>query len=224
VTGTSTGPETTANVDLGRWYGDARQRITSLVVGGEHLGEVPVPATPGWDVHDLIAHVVGVVTDAVTGNMDGVTTDQWTAAQVERGRGRPIADLLDEWEAGSPLVEEFLSSSPADGTSTAARGVIDIHTHEADLLGALDRPIVLPAEVLTWGATLLAQEFHAAVASGGLPPVEVEASHLEWFRGRLGRRTVDEVCAYGWSRDPGPYLDLWFVFGRAEASLGERLA
>jgi uncharacterized protein (TIGR03083 family) len=223
VTGAPIDLQATGSVDLGRWYGDARQRIKSLVVG-DHVDELPVAATPGWKVHDLIAHLAGVVTDAVTGNMDGVTTDQWTAAQVERGRGRPVADLLDEWEAGSPLVEAFLSSSPADGTSTASRAIIDIHTHEADLLGALDRPVVLPAHVLGWGATLLAREFHAAVASAGLPPVEVEASDLDWFRGRLGRRTVAEVCAFDWSRDPGPYLDLWFVFGRAEAPLGERTA
>jgi hypothetical protein len=52
----------------------------------------------------------------------------------------------------------------------------------------------------------------------------VEVSDLELFRARLGRRTVDEVCAYGWSADPAPYLDHWFVFGVAERSLGERVA
>jgi hypothetical protein len=49
----------------------------------------------------------------------------------------------------------------------------------------------------------------------------VNASDLQWFRGRLGRRTADEVCAYGWSANPAPYLDHWFIFGRADRSLGE---
>jgi len=59
------------------------------------------------------------------------------------------------------------------------------------------------------------------VAAAGLPPVTVEAADLEWFRGRLGRRTEDEVRGYGWSADPDPYLDTFFIFGRATRSLGE---
>jgi uncharacterized protein (TIGR03083 family) len=213
---------TVADVDLGAWYRASRLRISALVV--ERVADVAVPATPGWDVHDLVAHLAGVVTDAVSGNMEGVTTDPWTAAQVERGRGRSVAELLVEWEAGAPLVEAFLSSASAEDISTAARGVIDVHTHEADLCGALGRPVELPADVLAWGAGLLRNEFDATVAATGLPPVEVTAEDLEWFRGRLGRRTAAEVCQYNWSQDPAPYLDAWFVFGRAVESLGERSA
>ena len=33
--------------------------------------------------------------------------------------------------------------------------------------------------------------------------------------------TTTEVAAFDWSSDPAPYLDTWFIFGRAEASLGE---
>jgi hypothetical protein len=29
------------------------------------------------------------------------------------------------------------------------------------------------------------------------------------------------VCAYGWSADPVTHHDHWFIFGRAERSLGE---
>jgi hypothetical protein len=54
-----------------------------------------------------------------------------------------------------------------------------------------------------------------------LPPVRVSASDAEWFRGRLGRRTVDEVRRLDWSTEPTPYLDVWFIFGRADVSLGE---
>lgn len=209
-----------ATVDLGAWYRSARTRITSHL--DDRVGGLAVPATPGWNVHDLVAHLAGIATDAVTGNMEGVTTDAWTAAQVERGRGRSVTELVAEWEAGSPFVEAFLTSTPPDEATTVAPAVIDIHTHEADLLAALGFPVVLPIDVLAWCADKLRQGFRTAVADAGLAHVDVETDNLEWFRGRLGRRTTDEVCGYDWSLNPEPYLDCWFVFGRADESLGER--
>ena len=197
-------------------YRTARLRITDLV--SDEVGDRRVPATPLWDVHDVVAHLAGVTEDVRTGNMAGVTTDPWTAAQVERGRSKTIAELLAMWDELAPLVEGFLSSP--DGHS-AYRAVLDIHTHEADLLNALGRPIDLPSEFLDWMTPLLEADFADSVAGAGLPAVTVAASDLQWFRGRLGRRTVGEVSGYGWSADPAPYLDHWFVFGRAVQSLGE---
>ena len=60
-----------------------------------------------------------------------------------------------------------------------------------------------------------------AVAVAGLESIQVDIPAVELFRSRLGRRTVAEVMAYSWSADPTPYLDAWFLFGRAEQSLGE---
>jgi uncharacterized protein (TIGR03083 family) len=203
-------------IDLGAMYRAARLRISSLVDDTE--GRRPVPATPLWDVHDVVAHLAGVTEDVRTGNMEGVTTDPWTAAQVERGRSKSVAELLAMWDEYAHLVEGFLSSP--EGPS-AFRAVLDIHTHEADLLNALGRPVDLPGEFLDWMTPLLQADFDEAVAGAGLPPVTVGASDLQWFRGRLGRRTMAEVSGYGWSADPAPYLDHWFVFGRAEQTLGE---
>ena len=100
-------------------------------------------------------------------------------------------------------------------------GVFDVHTHEADLRNALGLPVDVPADFLGWVAGIFRAGFADAVAAAGLPPVTVEAADLEWFRGRLGRRTEDEVRGYGWSADPDPYLDTFFIFGRATRSLGE---
>jgi uncharacterized protein (TIGR03083 family) len=202
--------------DLGEMYRAARVRISALV--SDEVAAVRVPATPLWDVHDVVAHLAGVTEDVHTGNMEGVTTDPWTAAQVERGRTKTVADLVAMWDEYAPRVEWFLSTP--DGAS-AYRAVLDVHTHEADLLNALGRPIDLPAGFLTWMTPLLRDSFDEAVAQAGLPAPTVNASNLQWFRGRLGRRTADEVRAYGWSADPVAYLDHWFIFGRAERSLGE---
>lgn len=204
------------SIDLGAAYRGSRERITVLVAGTDE--HTVVPATPDWNVHDVIAHLAGIVDDARTGNMAGATTDPWTAAQVERGRSKPMAQLLDEWTEGAPGFEGFLSS-PAG--RAAQRAVFDIHTHEADLANALLAPLALPVEVVEWAGTQLLAAFHDDVLRAGLPPISVDTSALEVLRGRLGRRTQDEVCAYGWSADPLPYLDTWFVFGRRGESLRE---
>ncbi|MFN6121292.1 MAG: hypothetical protein ACK5CE_16890 [Actinomycetes bacterium] len=205
------------SIDLGAAYRAARLRISDLV--NDDVAAVRVPATPLWDVHDVVAHVTGVVDDALSGNMAGVTTDPWTAAQVERGRGRSVAEMIAGWHEKAPFVEAVLSSP--EGASRAA-AVFDVHTHECDLLAALGHPIAVPAEVAAWIGTEFRASFDQAVAAAGLPPVSVEADDVEWFRSRLGRRTLDEVRGLRWSADPGPYLDHWFIFGVAAAPLGER--
>ncbi|MEX0847104.1 MAG: maleylpyruvate isomerase N-terminal domain-containing protein [Ilumatobacteraceae bacterium] len=203
---------------LGEWYRAARERITAVV--NDEVGGVSVPATPDWDVHDVVAHLAGIAEDARTGNMAGVTTDPWTAAQVERGRSKTVAALVAQWSADAPGVEWFLSTP--EGAEGSWRAVLDIHTHEADILNALDHPVQLPVDFLAWVSGRLLGSFHESVAAANLTPVRVVADDLDVFRGRLGRRTVDEVCSFGWSADPAAYLDLWFIFGRAEHSLGER--
>jgi uncharacterized protein (TIGR03083 family) len=206
------------SIDLGAAYRASRERITTLVERADETAVVP--ATPGWNVHDVIAHLAGIVEDARTGNMAGATTDPWTAAQVERGRDKPLAQLLGEWTDGAAGIEGFLSS-PAG--QSAYRAVFDIHTHEADLANALRARAALPSSVIEWAGGQLLAGFHDAATAAGLPAVEVGATPFEVFRGRLGRRTEAEICGYDWSADPLPYLDTWFVFGRRSESLDESM-
>ena len=175
-------------------------------------------ATPEWNVQCVIAHLSGIASDASTGNMEGAPGEAWTAAQVARGAGRTLVEMVAEWEQTSPMIEGFLSS-PAGAARSAA--VMDIHTHEADLRLALGLPSEVPTEFLSWAAPALQIGFAESVAAAGLAPVDLMASDFDWFRARLGRRTVAEVTAYTWSADPTPYLDVFFIFGRASTSLGE---
>ncbi len=206
------------SVDPGYFYRTCRERITALVSDPSVDESVVVPSTPEWTVHDVVAHLSGISDDATTGNMGGAPGEAWTAAQVERGRTKSLQELLDQWARTSPMLEAVFSSP--DGSPMLA-GVIDVHTHEADLRHALGLPVEVPAEFLAWVAERFRDGLAKQVATAGLPPVSVDASDLEWFRGRLGRRTTAEVCAYGWSADPAPYLEHFFVFGRADRSLGE---
>lgn len=205
-------------VDPGILYRSCRERIMTLVSGPGVDPDLVVAATPAWTVHDVVAHVAGVANDAKNGNMAGAPGEAWTAAQVARSSGRSIADLLTEWEDDGAFLDQILGG--ANGGMLAA-GVFDVHTHEADLRSAFGLGLDVPVEFLDWSVPQLAGGFHERVATAGLPPVEVEASQLDWFRGRFGRRTEDEVCSFAWSADARNYLDSFFIFGRAAVSLHE---
>ncbi|HEX2786118.1 MAG TPA: hypothetical protein VHN36_21270 [Ilumatobacteraceae bacterium] len=202
-------------IDLGASYRAARLRIADLV--DNDLADVRVPATPDWTVHDVVSHLLGVVTDVSTGNLEGVTTAPWTAAQVERCAGKTVAEVIEEWAGAAPGFESFLSS-PAGSNASAA--VMDVHCHETDVRAALGLGPAIPDDVLVWAGESMRTGFNAQVAAAGLPKITLDASDFELFRGRLGRRTRDEVTAFGWSADPAPYLDIFFIFGPTDHPVG----
>lgn len=202
-------------IDLGATYRASRLRVAELV--NDSLADRPVPATPAWNVHDVVAHLAGVMHDVATGNMQGSATEPWTAAQVERGRGKTVAAVIDEWAAGAPGFEAFLSSP--DGAKGGS-AVVDVHAHETDIRTALGLAPEIPEEALEWAAGRLREGFDSQVAAAGLPPVTIDVTDFEMFRGRLGRRTRDEVSAFGWSADPAAYLDVFFLFGPTEHPVG----
>jgi uncharacterized protein (TIGR03083 family) len=203
------------SIDLGMMYRTVRERIAAVV--SDDVAATRVPATPLWDVHDVVAHLAGVVEDALHGNMDGVTTDPWTAAQVQRGAAKPVSQMLSEWSAGAPLVESVLS---APGSS-ADRAVYDICTHEADLRHALGLAPLVDDPIVEWVGGELLAEFIADCVAADLEPVPIKTTPFEVMRSRLGRRTIAEAVAIGVPDGSGEYLDRWFVFGRASASLAE---
>src|SRR5437773_2308155 len=50
----------------------------------------------GWTVADVAAHVVGQLTDVVTGKLDGLGTPEVTTREVEERRGKSPAELAEE--------------------------------------------------------------------------------------------------------------------------------
>ena len=205
------------DVDRGALYESARQRFAALVGAGVDP-DAAVPATPAWTVHDVVAHLAGIARDAMTGNMEGAPGEAWTAAQVARGLGVPIADLLAQWAIDAQGVAAFLSSPDGESVSAA---VSDVHSHEADLRHALGLPVAVPAPFLSWCAEALRDGFADAVREAGLAANTPAIDDVEWFRGRLGRRTEAEVRAYPWPVDATPYLESFVVFGPATHSLAE---
>ncbi|HEV2360747.1 MAG TPA: maleylpyruvate isomerase family mycothiol-dependent enzyme, partial [Acidimicrobiales bacterium] len=123
--------------EVGDAYGGCRRRVGELVGAlTEEQAAAKVPACPSWTVHDVCAHLAGVVDDAINGRLDGVATEPWTDAQVEARRGVPLAEILAEWDEKAPVFEGLLDAVGMRGR----QAVTDAVSHEHDLRGALGAP------------------------------------------------------------------------------------
>ncbi len=117
---------------------DLRTRVVELVYSVDPtVLDRPAPATPDWRARDVLAHIVGVSDDVVNGRLDGIASDEWTGAQVERRQAVSVAEMLQEWQEHGPRFEEMLAGAPAE---IAGQAVFDAATHEHDLRNAIERP------------------------------------------------------------------------------------
>jgi len=225
------------SIDLGSLYASSRWRLTDLLETIDHVvAEVPCPATPGWCVHDVVAHLRGVTEDVRAGNLDGVATDPWTAAQVERHRGDSLAALLDDWAIDAVPFEEFLSGPHGQ---SGARAILDVHTHEVDILAGIGVRHPLPPEFSEWVMPLVLEGLLEGSAAAGLETIRVlteegdvlgpddaavslRVSRFELFRGVTGRRSPEQVAAWDWGgADPTPYIAHFFILGPRQDDLVE---
>ncbi len=207
----------------------AHQRFVESVSGATpDQWAAPVPACPGWSVHDLLAHVSGVADDIVHGRVEGAATDPWTDAQVVRGRPVAPEALLARWAEQAAVVAERVEAVDA------RRAVIDCATHVCDLVPALggrvERADPLVRELVAWvfmgDSAESSVRVHTEVGTfafgpPGGPALSVQVAAFEAFRSRLGRRSRRQVEAYEWSSAPGSLLDEWFVFGPADQDVVE---
>ncbi len=206
-------------------YAGCRLRIGVLVRGlGAEAASRPVAACPGWSVADVVSHLAGVVDDAVHGRLDGVTTAPWTAAQVEARRGRPLADVVEEWDEQAPHFESLLDAVGEAGH----QAVTDVVTHEHDLRAALDAPDARTSDAVGIGVRFVALHVAEAARSLGHPlrvevaggpavgpddaAVVLRGERFELLRAMTGRRTADQLRRLAWEGDPEGVLAA-FTYG-----------
>jgi uncharacterized protein (TIGR03083 family) len=199
--------------EVGAAYRGVRVRVRALVASADadSLGRV-APATPDWTVHDVLAHLVGVATDIVSGNLDGVGTDPWAHAQVERSRDRSCTELVAEWDEHGPVVEEMA----AQFGRAAGQLLSDATTHEHDVRGALGVPGARDTDAvalslgfvgLSLGEQLDATATGALVVEHrgttdtlgtGEPAASLRIDDFEFVRALTGRRGLEQIAAYDW--------------------------
>lgn len=214
---------------VGDRYRSSRLRVDALLRNTDPSSwEIAVTACPGWRVRDVLAHLVGVVEDAVAGKLQGPPSAEQTADEVARHRDDDVIDLLDQWAATAPPVEQAVSDL---GLWPA---FYDVLSHEHDLRGALhDRrfrdhdDVRVAAHLLTGElppglAVRLDTERGPDVVTATEPPVAtLTTTSFEFFRLRFGRRTREQALALPWTGDPDPVIDDLFIFGPADAALDE---
>jgi len=161
--------------DLARLYRDTRERLTALVAGlDERALATPVPTCPGWQVQDVVAHLAAIVEDALAGRLTGPPSEEETAVQVARYKGRPMTQTLTGWTAGAPRFEEAISAFDIPPA------VIDVASHEQDIRGALGRPGARDCPAVQQMAGWLLQRLRTPV------PVRVTVEDAEFLAGPAG--------------------------------------
>lgn len=114
------------------------ERSSALLRGRTGVAELTVPACPAWTVHQTVAHLAGVAEDVVSANLEGVASESWTQAQVDRLGQNSTDALLDLWgESIDPLAAQLTHVAPE---LAAGQLVFDALTHEHDIRGALREP------------------------------------------------------------------------------------
>ena len=218
-------------------YRDTRSRITELV---RSLSPAEVdtiaPATPEWRVRDIVCHLSGAIADILAGNLDGVATDVWTAAQVDARCDKSVADVLDEWTENAPQVEALVNNFGAAGTQLVA----DCVTHEHDIRGAVNKAGGRDTDALDAALQFLVAGLGGRITAGGFPALRLSAGIQEWtlgdgdigatlvapdefelFRASMGRRSPTQVASWKWEGDAGPYLGIFAPWGLRASDLVE---
>lgn len=177
--------------EIGQTYAAGRQRITELVrdLPVEQL-TTAVPACPAWTVTDVVAHLAGTCSDVLAGNLDGVTTEPWTTAQVDARRGRTIEEVLEEWGTAAPQVEALAEHFPG---RMGTQWVLDGASHEHDIRGALGAPGARDSAAIAMALEFMLGGLGASIVLRGLPPLEVRADGVSWVVGGEGETDTQAV-------------------------------
>ena len=204
-------------VDAAALYAKKRAELTELVLGLSAVElERRVPATPAWRVRDAFAHVVGINTDLNAGNYGRDDPAGWTAAQVDRSRGRSVADLAAEWERESVTFEAGLRLF---GYELGSHYVGDLHAHLQDVRSTLGLPadrdeltvlVALDFYLESTDAALRdaspgAMEIHAGAerhqVGDGEIVATVVAEPFEILRALSSRRSLRQIRSLEWTGD-----------------------
>ena len=215
--------------DTARHYENAHLRIVELVRSlSEGQAVTPVPAAPGWDVHDVLAHLAANTTDGIAGRINGIPDDEFTCEQVRQRKAATVEDLVSEWQGNMPTMLDAARAGLAPPPLAA-----DALTHEQDMRGALgldqvdDRAAVrFSLELFALGLRFKLRDAEdvglrleatdsdfTAVAGKGEPVTTLRASEFELFRTLSGRRGPAAVLAMDWDGDPTPFLPSLNNFG-----------
>lgn len=215
--------------DTARHYENAHDRIVELVRSlPDEQAATPVPAAPGWDVHDVLAHLAANTTDGIAGRIHGIPDDAFTSDQVRQRKSATIDELVAEWKSNMPTMLEAARAGLAPPPLA-----VDALSHEQDIRGALGLARVDDAAAVRFGLELFALGLQfklkqaqgltlrteatdsdfTLIAGDGEPAATLRAGEFELFRTLSGRRGRSAVLAMDWDGDATPFLPWLNAFG-----------
>ncbi len=172
--------------ELADAYGALRVRCLEL---GRSLSDEQAalmsPCCPEWSVKDLYAHMAGVATDILDGNIEEAATEAWADAQVTRRAHDSLAEICDEWERAGAEVEGIVRKI---GDQIMPQFYIDAWSHEWDIRQALGPVAAAEPDLRIPNATrrFLTDRLEADVS---------DVSTFELLRITMGRRSADQISA-----------------------------
>jgi uncharacterized protein (TIGR03083 family) len=215
-------------MDPGAVYADTRRRLTALVRSLPPADvDRRVPAAPLWTVKDAVGHLVGIVDDTLAGRLEGVGTDEWTAAQVDARRDRSLDELIAEWEERAPDMEAAMGGWKP---YAAAAAIGDLVTHAHDVRAAVGRPGDRDTAGVAVATELYSDSLGRRLHKGGFPALRLDTGEwsrqagtgavgatvrgepFELLRAMTGRRSRAQIAELGWTGDPAPYLDVFSTY------------
>jgi len=172
-----------------------RRRVIDLIrsVPDEDSVRV-VPSCPAWSTSALVAHMMGVNEDILAGRMEGVTTDAWTQAQVDRHTGESLRQLADGWESIAADFDAVLPHIPAPVNSQL---VMDAVTHEHDLRHALGSSDAHDTDAVQVALGWLFDMAETKQPGLGQQLSESGVAPFQLLRSLTGRRSMDQIAELG---------------------------
>ena len=169
------------------WAALYRANVDALTALAENLTDeqlaARVPATPEWNVREVLAHLAGSPADALSGRMDGAPGPEWTARHVAERSERSAEELVAEIRS---LVDGVVAS--LEGNDRPAL-VWNIAVHHADLHEALGT--AAPAEQM-WQPIVDSMRPSLAENAAAFAGV----SDYELFRAFFSRRSRSQIAAW----------------------------
>ena len=218
-------------------YREARERVCELMTSlSEDELQREVPSCPGWKTRDVLAHLVGIATDTLAGKIEGAGSDEYTSRQIKEREGKSVPEMVAEWNEQAPAFEQML-----DTIHPAISGGIlgDLVTHEQDARGAVGKVGGREGDAFETALDSQVRFLGRRIKEAKLPTLEVRAGGKQWVAGKeevsgsveadpfellralTGRRTHDQVRAFAWNVDPGPYLPIFSMYGLPGSDIKE---
>ncbi|MFP5353336.1 MAG: maleylpyruvate isomerase family mycothiol-dependent enzyme [Actinomycetota bacterium] len=181
-------------------YEQLRNDISEFVSGltPEEL-DTSVPATPGWTIRQVVAHLAADATYLISGDFpreffeafgdEGavVKLNDWTARQLDERKDRSLEEVLQDWKTSAiELTAMMRGEQPwPDGVLPFADRVVltDAAVHQQDIFGALGIEEARDSVPIKIGLSGYIATMGWRLASAGIPPLRFDLGEKSYVAG-----------------------------------------